>query len=306
MRPEAFAEPRPQERVQRHTMEQLADVAPMVPSLAVPESQMVDRLVAVIKLVDFVVPEQIIAVPKISWPSRFPRTVLREPQKAELLVEVPVPVPSFSDRVRWEETSWRTGHTWLGGFEWRLIPSRGTTASPGRKINTGQGPRRRPWYHAASVPAVHRQSGGHPCLQLPPQLPTVQTVQYWCFRCRVNCSDKFQQFLVGYGRPCDPAAGVQGRAILGSTVDTYSASVRGWLYGRISHKFYVKVELQILRSILASLPAKHGRRGSGRARRQRQWHVFYWLCWYFCTSRVFPMIAGRLACTRREVCTCFG
>ena len=97
VRPEAFAEPRPQERVQRHTMEQLADVAPMVPSLAVPESQMVDQLVAVIKLVGSVVPEQIIAVHKISWPSRFPRTVLREPQKAEQLVEVPVPVPSFSE-----------------------------------------------------------------------------------------------------------------------------------------------------------------------------------------------------------------
>ena len=32
--------PRKQERVQRHTVEQLADVAPMVPSLAVPESLM--------------------------------------------------------------------------------------------------------------------------------------------------------------------------------------------------------------------------------------------------------------------------
>ena len=52
VRHEGFAERRPQERVQRHTTEQLADVAPMVPSLAVPESQMVDRLVAVIKLVD--------------------------------------------------------------------------------------------------------------------------------------------------------------------------------------------------------------------------------------------------------------
>ena len=87
VRPEAFVEPRPQEKVQRHTMEQLADVAPMVPSLAVPESQMVDKLVAVIKLVDSVVPEQIIVVPKISWPSRFPRAVLREPQIAEQLVE---------------------------------------------------------------------------------------------------------------------------------------------------------------------------------------------------------------------------
>ena len=84
---EAFAELWPQERVQRHTMEQLTDVAPVVPSLAVLESQMVDQLVAVIKLVDAVVPGQIIAVPKISWPSRFPRTVLREPQKAEQLVE---------------------------------------------------------------------------------------------------------------------------------------------------------------------------------------------------------------------------
>ena len=66
-RPASLAEPQgPQEQVQRHTMEQLADVAPMVPSLAVPESQMVDQLVAVIKLVDSVVPEQIIAVPKIS------------------------------------------------------------------------------------------------------------------------------------------------------------------------------------------------------------------------------------------------
>ena len=33
-----------QERVQRHTMEHVADVAPMVPSLAVPEPQMVDQL----------------------------------------------------------------------------------------------------------------------------------------------------------------------------------------------------------------------------------------------------------------------
>ena len=85
------------------TMEQLADVAPMVPSLAAPEPQMVDQLVAMIKQVDSVVPKQIIAVPNISWPSRFPRTVLREPQKAAQLVEVPVPASSFSDLVRWEE-----------------------------------------------------------------------------------------------------------------------------------------------------------------------------------------------------------
>ena len=61
----------------------------MVPSLAVPVSQTVDQLVAVIKHVDSAFAEQLIAVPRISWPSRFPPTVLHEPQKAEQLVEVP-------------------------------------------------------------------------------------------------------------------------------------------------------------------------------------------------------------------------
>ena len=66
MRPASLAEPRGDVvQVQRHTMEQLADVAPMVPSLAVPEPQM-DQLVATIKHVDSVVPEKMIAVPKIS------------------------------------------------------------------------------------------------------------------------------------------------------------------------------------------------------------------------------------------------
>ena len=61
----------------------------MVPSLAVPVSQTVDQLVAVIKHVDSAFAEQLIAVPRMSWPSRFPPTVLHEPQKAEQLVEVP-------------------------------------------------------------------------------------------------------------------------------------------------------------------------------------------------------------------------
>ena len=69
-RPEAFAEPRPQERVLRHTAEQIGDVAPVVPALGVLEPQMVDQLVAVLRPVDSPVPDQIIAVPKISLPSR--------------------------------------------------------------------------------------------------------------------------------------------------------------------------------------------------------------------------------------------
>ena len=64
-RPEAFAEPRPQE--------QIGDVAPVVPALDVHEPQMVDQLVAVLKPVDSLVPDQIIVVPKISLPSRLLR-----------------------------------------------------------------------------------------------------------------------------------------------------------------------------------------------------------------------------------------
>ena len=58
VRPEAFAEPRPQERIQRHTMEQLADFATMVQLLDVLVPLMVDQLVAVLKPVDSSVPDQ--------------------------------------------------------------------------------------------------------------------------------------------------------------------------------------------------------------------------------------------------------
>ena len=172
-RPPCLGEPRgPQEQVQRQTMEQLADVAPMVPFLAVPVLQMADQPVNILQILDVPLPEQAIDVPKISLDSAPQRTMLPEPQLAEQLVEVPVPVPSFDDWVRWEETYRRTGHTRLGGFDWCH------TASPGRYINTGPGPRRRPWHRAASVP-VPRQSGGDPWLRLSRQLRTVQTVQFW-------------------------------------------------------------------------------------------------------------------------------
>ena len=142
--------------------------------------QTVGQLPDILRFFDTLMPdpEQIIEVPKI-LPEDVPvRTAVRDTHLAEQLVEVLVLVPSFSDWVRWKETYRRTGHTWLGGFDSRLIPSRGTTAIPGRKINAGQGPRR-PWYHAASVPAVHRQSGGNPWLRLSRQLRTVQKVQFW-------------------------------------------------------------------------------------------------------------------------------
>ena len=105
-------------RVQRHAAAHIEDIVPYVQILDVPVPQLVDKLEDVLKIVDLRVPAQEIEVPKIFSLSRPPlRRVLPVPQVAEQLVEVPVPVPSFSDWVRWEETYRRTGRTWLGGFE---------------------------------------------------------------------------------------------------------------------------------------------------------------------------------------------
>ena len=71
------------------------DVVPMEQILDIPVPQMGDPLVASLKHLDTPIPEQVTAVPKISLSSRRSRTVLREPQTAEQLVEVP-DVVSFS------------------------------------------------------------------------------------------------------------------------------------------------------------------------------------------------------------------
>ena len=97
LRPGVLAEPRPQERVQRHTMEHIVDYvccAPLVQTLDAPVPQTVDKLHDVLKLFDNSVPEQVIDVPKISQDAIPQRTVLCEPQLAEQLVEVPT-VPFF-------------------------------------------------------------------------------------------------------------------------------------------------------------------------------------------------------------------
>ena len=81
-------------------MEQLADFAPMVQILDVLVPPMVDQLVAVLRLFDAAISKQVIAVPKISCPSRPGRAVLAAMQMAKQLVEVPV--PSFDGLVEVE------------------------------------------------------------------------------------------------------------------------------------------------------------------------------------------------------------
>ena len=65
MRPAPLSEPRPQERVQRHTMEQMIESFVPVPilDLDAPVPQMVEQLVGVLKVFDQSLPEQVIEVP---------------------------------------------------------------------------------------------------------------------------------------------------------------------------------------------------------------------------------------------------
>ena len=90
-RPDRLVGVRPQERDQRHTVEQTVDTVLFVPSLDAPVPQMENQLVDVRRLFDVVIPEQVIEVPKISSTPRPPRRrrVRFAEQTAEQLVEVP-------------------------------------------------------------------------------------------------------------------------------------------------------------------------------------------------------------------------
>ena len=81
----------PQVQVLRHTVDQIVVAVAALPRRPVPQT--VDQLMGALLHLDTPTPEHaIFEVPKISCPSRFPRSVLRETQKAEQLVEVPTVV----------------------------------------------------------------------------------------------------------------------------------------------------------------------------------------------------------------------
>ena len=150
MRPTGLVEPRgPQERIQRHTAEQMIESFVPVPvlDLDAPVPQMVDQLMDVLKLLDTAIPEQVIAVPQVSQDAIPQRTVLFEPQLAEQLVEVPTAVTFVPGNALFND---RHGHEWVRVvgptrvYYWNVSsnytqwePPEGYTASPGRYINTG-------------------------------------------------------------------------------------------------------------------------------------------------------------------------
>ena len=88
-RPGSVTDPRPQERVQRHTVEHIVDFvrfAPMVQLLDALVPQMVEQLLDIMRFFDTLTPnpEQVIEVPKI-----LPDDFCRDTQLPEQLVEVP-------------------------------------------------------------------------------------------------------------------------------------------------------------------------------------------------------------------------
>ena len=89
-RPDRLVGVRPQERDQRHTVEQIVDTALIVPSLDVPVPQMANQLLEVCRQLDTPIPERVIEVTKIcSFRQSHRRRVRLAEQTAEQLVEVP-------------------------------------------------------------------------------------------------------------------------------------------------------------------------------------------------------------------------
>ena len=158
LRPGVLAEPRPQERVQRHTVEHIVDlvrVAPMVQILDAPVPQTVEQLPDILRFFDTLMPdpEQVIEVPQISHEDVPMRAVLRDTQLAEQLVEVPTNPGYVFYVVAVQTLGWRTAAALIEQFVDNPAPgggggsrggSRGPrperdTARPGRYRNTGQG-----------------------------------------------------------------------------------------------------------------------------------------------------------------------
>ena len=88
-RPPPLVDVRPSSRAQRHIMEGLGGLAPLVQILDLPVPQTVDSVMEVLRFLDLPLAEQAISVPKISCSSCPSRACVPEPQLADQLVEVP-------------------------------------------------------------------------------------------------------------------------------------------------------------------------------------------------------------------------
>ena len=131
-RPDRLVDVRPQERVQRRTVEQLVEPVSGVPVLDAPVPQMLGQVAEVVRFFVSlpVVDEQVIEVPTVTPVDPIPqRALLRAPQLAEQLVEVPTDSTYVLAVLAVQLLGRRRAQALLE----RLA------ASPGRDTNTGQG-----------------------------------------------------------------------------------------------------------------------------------------------------------------------
>ena len=161
-----FAVSGPQELIQRHTVDQIVDAFPGLPTLDALVPLMVEQLVDVLHFVDALVSvaKQVNEVPKIILENIPSRRSVREPQLAEQWVEslALVPAPRMEDQLVevppivthivpqsffvstdgyvWSQLSGLAGvYWWRCGTSHPVDPPPGCTARPGRDRNTGPG-----------------------------------------------------------------------------------------------------------------------------------------------------------------------
>ena len=115
-RPPCLGEPQGPQEVQQCTVEQLADVVPMVQILDTPGLLEEDQVVEVLRKLDLPAVEQVIAVPLISLDRVPQRSAIRRPQKAEQLVEVPTE-PGYPLAVPCRACPWAEGCNGTGGAD---------------------------------------------------------------------------------------------------------------------------------------------------------------------------------------------
>ena len=267
-RSDRLYEVRPQERVQRRTVEQIVDNVPVVPLLHTSEPQMVDSVVDVLKILDHSLPGG-----KAGKATRCPGS-LYAPCPSALLAPwaagggtvgggaIPLTVTladGKDDRgIRWRHVWSRSGGTysWMDGTNHnhtkRARPD-GFTAGPGRYTNTGQlylPGGRRLCDHARQVPAVHaREVGG----ASDPVSRQIGGYSSWFAVGAAQC-------ILCRGPWCStgplPGDGVDVPVVVQRQVPWLTLLARAWLdsgyifcvyqgaFWRISHIFYVNVVLR--------------------------------------------------------------
>ena len=140
-RPDRLYEVRPQDRVQRRTMEQIVDHTLFVPTLDVPVPQMENQLVEVCRLLDFLIPEQAIEVPKVSSSRHSRRRRVRFAEQTADRILLLVARACGAERGHSSSAWWPSSSScivvfWFGGYG----KSRGFRTFPPKKCDVGSAP----------------------------------------------------------------------------------------------------------------------------------------------------------------------